>query len=92
MNSSVLRFLIVSNAIAFRSKYRVFASTDSYVQFVANTSCTYSCVSVYRTSDKCFRVMFFSCYLNDNKTSEYKSFRTLSGLCYYLDTLASRLV
>ena len=74
---------------------RVFLSnsfTDCYVQFVAYTRTDYACVNVYRTSEKCFRVIWCHSHCQTEKFSEYKSFRSFSELCFYLDTLSYMLV
>lgn len=92
MSSNCLYLQINALTSNFRSKFRVHSYTDSYVYFVANTCSDIASVCVYRTSEKCFRVMFYHSHLHNCKVSDYKSFRTLSELCYYLDTLSSMLV
>lgn len=92
LSSNCLYLQINAHTSNFRSKFRVRYYTDSYVHFVANTCCDIASVSVYRTSEKCYRVMFYHSHLLNGKVSDYKSFRTLSELCYYLDTLSFMLV
>lgn len=92
MSSNCLYLQINALTTNFRGKFRVYSYTDSYVQFVANTCSDIASVCVYRTSEKCFRVMFYHSHLQNCKVSDYKSFRTLSELCYYLDTLSFMLV
>lgn len=92
LSSNCLYLQINTHTSYFRSKFRVHSYTDSYVQFVANTCFDIASVCVYRTSEKCFRVMFYHSHLQNGKVSDYKSFRTLSELCYYLDTLSFMLV
>ena len=92
MSSKCLYLQINALTSNFRSKFRVHSYTDSYVHFVANTCSDIASISVYRTSEKCFRVMFYHSHLQNCKVSDYKSFRTLSELCYYLDTLSFMLV
>lgn len=92
MSSNCLYLQINALASNFRSKFRVHSYTDLYVHFVANTCSDIASVSVYRTSERCFRVMFYHSHLQNCKLSGYKSFRTLSELCYYLDTLSFMLL
>lgn len=92
MSSNCLYLQINALTTNFRSKFRVNSYTDSYVHFVANTCSDIASVCVYRTSEKCFRVMFYHSHLQNCKVSDYKSFRTLSELCHYLDTLSFVLV
>lgn len=92
MSSNCLYLQINALTTNFRSKFRVHSYTDSYVQFVGNTCSDIASVCVYRTSEKCFRVMFYHSHLQNCKVSDYKSFRSLSELCYYLDTLSFMLV
>ena len=92
MSSNCLYLQINALTTNFRSRFRVHSYTDSYVHFVANTCSDIASVCVYRTSEKCFRVMFYHSHLQNCKVSDYKSFRTLSELCYYLDTLSFMLV
>lgn len=92
MSSNCLYLQINALTTNFRSKFRVHSYTDSYVHFVANTCSDIASVCVYRTSDRCFRVMFYHSHLQNCKVSDYKSFRSLSELCYYLDTISFMLV
>lgn len=92
MSSNCLYLQINALTSNFRSKFRVHSYTDSFVHFVANTCSDFASVCVYRTSEKCFRVMFYHSHLQNFNVSDYKSFRTLSELCSYLDTLSFMLV
>lgn len=92
MGATRLQLEIISHTIEFRRKFRVNACTDCYIQFVANTRYDFASATVYRTSAKCFRLMWFHSHLQVRKFSEYKSFRTFADLCLYLETLSAMLV
>ena len=83
---------IMSHTVKFNRKFRVFACTGSYIQFVANSCSDYASACVYRTSAHTYRLMWYHSHLLVCKFSEFKSFRTLSDLCFYLDALSDKLV
>lgn len=92
MGATRLQLEIMSHTEEFRRRFRVNACTDAYIQFVALTRYDCAIANVYRTSTNCYRVMWYHSHLQVRKFSEYKSFRTISELCVYLETLSRRLV
>lgn len=92
MGATRLNLEIYSHTMYFRKRFKVFAYTEEYLQFTYNSYYDYACVTIMKTSQKCFRVMSFISHLQVKKLAEYKSFRTIAELCVYLDTLSVSLV
>ena len=76
----------------FSRVFLVKSSYGSYIQFVSNAHNFYACATVYKTSKTCYRVMWYQCFSQKHKFSQYKSFKTVTELCYYLDALSVNLV
>ena len=92
MGATRLQHDIIFYTDFFSRNFRVYACTDCYIQFVANARNFYACATVYKTSKTCYRVMWYQCFSQKHKFSQYKSFKTVSELCYYLDALSVKLV
>lgn len=75
----------------FDKRFKLNACTSDYMHYNFTNRYYQSTVTIYRTCAKCYRVMTYVSYLQVQKASEYKSFRSISDLCVYLENLASRL-
>lgn len=82
---------IQSHTRQFKSKFALDSCTDKYQCYRHTGRFWYCLVTIYSTCAKCYRVMTYKSYCQVNRLSEYKSFRTLSELCVYLENLAEQL-
>lgn len=82
-----LQLEILSYTDKFTKHYKLDSSTDKFLMYKMLTRTTYSIVAIFRTSTKCYRVMFYQSYLSVRKKSLYTSFRSMAELCVWLDTL-----
>ncbi len=76
---------ILTHTERFAKRFKVAASTGEYICYQNIGYNTFAVVTVYRTSAKCYRVMGYSSRSSVRKSSFYKSFRSLSALCVFLD-------
>ncbi len=82
---------IISHTRLFRKLFTCGEFTNDYLSFQHVGRYYFSHVTVCKTSSKCIRVMSYTSYCNAQKWSEYNSFRSISDLCIYLETLAEKL-
>lgn len=82
---------IYSHAPIFRDRYKLKYSSSDYLYFEGVNRYNLSSVAIFRTSCKCYRVMYYKSRLSTDFEAEYKSFRSLASLCVYLDTKACKL-
>lgn len=82
---------IYSHTVQFKKRFHLDGYTDRYLCFKCVMQYRYCLVTIYCTCAKCYRVMTYKSYCSTRKESEYKSFRTLSELCNYLEDLAISL-
>ena len=82
---------IISHTRLFARLFKCAEFTDEYLHFKHVGRYWYATATIYKTSSKCFRVMTYTNYCTNRRSSEYKSFRSLSDLCSYLETLAEKL-
>lgn len=85
---------ILSGTYKFHRFYKLWLAVQDFTMYVwRNRFGGERVVVIYRTSKKCYRVMFADKWnvtvSSDERmyTSEYRSFRTQYELCNYLDTL-----
>ena len=82
---------IISHTRQFAKLFKCSEFTDNYLNFKHVGRYWYAIATIYKTSTKCFRVMTYTMYCTNSKNSEYKSFRSITELCNYLETLAEKL-
>lgn len=92
MSICSLSFDILKHTNGFSRYFVCTGVADNYAHFVAHTRTDYACVNVYRTSERCFRVIWYRSHLQTERLSKYRSFRSLTELCSYLDALSTMLV
>ena len=91
MGATRLNLEIYAHTLEFNKRFKVRAYTDSYLYFEALTRYDFGSIAIYRTSSKCYRVMSYRSHLQVSRYSDYKSFRTISELCVYLETFSKML-
>lgn len=82
---------IYSHVNAFRKYFQLVNTTSDYLYFKGAKRYSNATVAIYRTSCKCYRVMYYSSRLAIDCKSEYKSFRSIQDMCVWLDTIARAL-
>lgn len=92
MGATRLNLEIYSHTDSFKNRFRCFAFTDSYLKFQYISLYDFCDVSILKSSVHCFRVMIFKSHLSVDRIAEYKSFRTISDMCVYLETLSKSLM
>lgn len=81
----------IKNAKQFSKRFSLFDCMRNYARYVIYSTDYFASVDIIKTCEKTYRVIVFvSCY-NLSKCAQYKSFNSLSSLCFYLDTLSSHL-
>ena len=83
---------IRSHTLNFARKFRCRAYTDNYLFYEFLNQVAYHSVAIIKTSNYCYRVIFYSslmlvCRKSVYRKSEYKSFRTIADMCVYLDSI-----
>ena len=87
-----LQFEIVSHTLIFARKFRCRAYTDDYLFYEFLNQVCYNSVAIIKTSDYCYRVIYYSSFMAVSRKSEYKSFRTIADMCVYLDSICPSAV
>lgn len=82
---------LYSHTVYFRDKYKLKNSACDYLYFEGVTRYCNSSVAIFRTSCKCYRVMYYKSRLSTDYVADYKSFRSIAQLCVYLDAIAKKL-
>ena len=83
---------IVSNTSNFARKFRCRSCTDDYMFYEFINQIAYNSVVIIKTSTRCYRLVYYSSFMNGSCNSEYKSFRNISDMCSYLDTICPSAV
>ena len=84
---SLLHSKIVSNALNFTRKFRCASCTDDYLFYEFLNQFAYNSVVIIKTSSRCYRLVYYSSLMSGSRKSEYKSFRNISDMCFYLDSI-----
>lgn len=92
MGITRLNIEIYSHTDSFKNRFRCFAFTDSYLKFQYNSRYDFCEVCIFKSSKTCYRVMMFKSHLSIDRIADYKSFRTISDMCVYLETLSKSLM
>lgn len=83
---------IVSYALNFIRKFRCVSCTDDYLFFEFLNRDAYNSVVIIKTSSRCYRLVYYSSLMTGSRKSEYKSFRNISDMCVYLDSICPSAV
>lgn len=86
-----LNLEIISHTRLFAKLFKCAEFTDNYLNFKHVGRYWYATATICKTSTKCFRVITYKSYCTNRKHGEYKSFRSITELCAYLETLAEKL-
>lgn len=81
---------IYAHTKEFKRLFKCAEFTDVYLNFKHIDQYWYSQVTIYKTSAKCYRAMYYSSYCACKKQCAYKSYRSLADLCVDLETFAER--
>ena len=88
MGATRLQLEIYSHAYTFRERFRLMRGTEYYLYFESSYKYQMRTVAIYKTSAKCFRVMYFYGNASIEFFSEYTSFRSIAALCVYLEKIS----
>ena len=83
---------IRSHSLNFARKFRCRAYTDTYLFYEFLNQVSYNSVAIIKTSNYCYRVIYYSSFMTVSRKSEYKSFRTIADMCVYLDSICPSAV
>lgn len=76
---------ILTHTERFAKRFKVMGATGDYIGYQLVGYNTFANVAVYRTSAKCYRAIGYYSRSSVRHGSFYKSFRSLSALCVFLD-------
>lgn len=82
----------IKSAKRFCKRFSVYDSMRNYARYVVYSTKYFASVDIIKTCQKTYRIIVFVSYYDLSKSAQYKSFSSLSSLCFYLDTLSSHLV
>lgn len=70
----------------FAKLFKLNNFADGYVSYRFNSRWYFCDLQVFRTCAKCYRVTFFVSYLDTKRVFEYRSFRSITALCEWLES------
>lgn len=83
---------IVSKTSDFVRKFRCVSCTDDYLFFESLNQIAYNSIVILQTSRNCYRLVYYSSFMTGSRKSEYKSFRSISDMCVYLNSICPSAV
>ena len=92
MSFSRLNSEIVSRALNFARKFRCRSCTEDYLFYEFLNQVAYNSVVIIKTSQNCYRLVYYSSNMLGSCYSEYKSFRSIADMCVYLDSICPSAV
>ena len=92
MSATRLNLEICSHTLYFARKFRCRAFTDDYLFYEYINQGVYKSLAIIKTSNHCYRLIYYSSLMMGPKKSEYKSFRTFADMCVYLDSICPSAV
>lgn len=92
MGCTRLSLEICSHTLNFARIFRCRAYTADYLFYEFLNQVAYKSVVIIKTSNHCYRVVYYSSFMNGTCKSEYKSFRTIADMCVYLDSICPSAV
>lgn len=92
MGATRLSSEIRSHTLNFPRKFRCRAYTNDYLFYEFLDQVAYKSVAIIKTSNYCYRVIYYSSFMTVSRKSEYKSFRTIADMCVFLDSICPSAV
>lgn len=91
-SSNRLYSAIVSKTSVFIRKFGCVSCTNDYLFFESFNQIAYNSIVILQTSRNCYRLVHYSSFITGSRKSEYKSFRSISDMCVYLDSICPSAV
>ena len=92
MTGTKLNFAVRSLSKKFYNSFRLRSYTDDYLCFEYISCSEYCNVSIIKTSVHTYRVLVYCSLQSGERIAEYRSFRSISDLCSYLDSICPSAV